>query len=293
MNGFYIESITNAVDYIENNLNKRITLAGISEASGLSKYHFHNIFMAYTGCKVFDAVTQLRLEKASELLTTTSKTVKDIAILCGFSDPAEFGKEFRRLFSISPSAFRKNRKLPVTYQPLKTMLTDSGVDYSEAKLISSKVAALDGFTIAYIRHNEAYAGDSALFIYLYNKLTTWAGSKDLLGSEQQNVVLYHHPEKIAEESRTRISIGISVPIDTKTSRDIGKINIDGGDYLVSRFSLRDEDYGKAWNRVYRDLLPELKLKPADGFSFELYPTNAKSDDRHSSIVDIYIPVIKT
>ena len=124
---------------------------------------------------------------------------------------------------------------------------------------------LEDFSIAYIRHSGAYSGDSSLFIYLYNKLTAWAASRDLLGPQQKNIVVYHDPVKITEESRSKISIGLSVPRDMETSRDIGKMNFNGGLYLICRFSLRDEDYRDAWNQVYRHWLPSYSLIPSEGF----------------------------
>ena len=286
MKGYYIESIKKAVSYIEENLNKKISLNGISEASGISKFHIHRLFQAFTGDTIYDIVKRLKVENAAALLSS-SKTIADIAKISGYSSAAELGHEFKNRFSKSPSAWRK-AKAAVPEHPLIKTLEDT----DEPKLLSMKIEKVDDFSIAYIRHTGAYAGDSALFIYLYNKLTAWAAAENLLSPEQQNVVIYHNPIHITEESRTKISIGISVPEDVKAGGDIGKMKLQGGEYLICRYSLHDEEYSSAWNRVYREFLPEKGLKLAEGFSFELYPSDVKAEDRYSAIVDIYVPVEK-
>ena len=294
MDDFYIEGIKKAVDYLEQNLNKKISLSGLSRVAGISKFHFHKVFRAYTGESVYDTIIRLRLENAAGLLLSSSKPVGEIARLSGFSDTENFSREFKTRFSLSPSAWRTAGKkgdpqIRIPHYPL--IQPDTSDD--KPKLVSSVVKKVNGFSIAYIRHTGAYSGDSALIIYLYNKLTAWAASKNLLSPEQQNVVIYHDPVHLTEESRVKISLGISVPEETKTGGDIGKMRLLGGDYLICRYNLRDEEYTGAWAQVYRKHLSEQNLKPADGFSFELYPTDTKSDDRHSAIVDIYVPVERT
>ena len=191
-----------------------------------------------------------------------------------------------------PSAWRKLKGGSVSAEPANNYsLIKSGEERPDSvKPVSTEIKKLEGFSIAYIRHTGAYAGDSALFIYLYNKLTAWAASEGLLSPDRQNIVVYHDPVKITEDPRKKISLGISVPEETKTGGDIGKMKLQGGEYLVCRYSLRDEQYNEAWNRLYRYSLPKHNLQPADGFPFELYPPNVKSDDKYSSIVDICVPV---
>ena len=292
MEEYFIEGIKKAVAYIDNNLNKKISLGELSDAAGISKFHFHKIFRAFTGESIYDTVIRLRLENSARLLNESSKPVGDIAARSGFTDTESFSSAFRNNFSMSPSAWRRKCKSSGqgTAIPQHSLITPGPEEVPN--LLSSVVRKVNGFSIAYIRHTGAYAGDSALIIYLYNKLTTWAGSRDLLNPEQQNVVIYHDPVFVTEDSRIKISLGISVPEDTRTGGDIGKMKLLGGNYLICRYNLRDEEYTGAWDQVYRKMLPELNLTPTDGFSFEMYPTDVKSDDRHSSIVDIYVPVEK-
>lgn len=51
-----------------------------------------------------------RLRHAATLISTTDMALKDIAIDCGFSDLNYFGKCFKSVYGMTPSAFRKEKK---------------------------------------------------------------------------------------------------------------------------------------------------------------------------------------
>ncbi|MBI9107342.1 MAG: AraC family transcriptional regulator [Spirochaetales bacterium] len=291
----YIEKINSTIDFIRNNLGRKLSLEEISDAAGLSKFHFHRIFHAFTDESLYETIVRLSIEKAAEtLLTDSSVSIANLALASGFEDATGFSAAFKKRFSISPSGWRKNKnktghqgELEAAYPAIRPGKKVDG----EVKALSFEIRKLDGFSIAFIRHTGAYAGDSSLFIYLYNKLTSWAASKNLLTPECENIVVYNDPTEITDDNRLRISLGISVPETTKTGGDFDKMQLQGGEYLVCRYRLRDDQYGTAWNQVYRYWLPKLGLLPADGHCFELYPNKIDNPDKYSSIVDICVPVI--
>lgn len=288
----YIEKVYAAVDYIREHPDQKISLDKISDIAGLSKYHLHRIFHAFTGESLYEAVIRISLESAAgKLLDSPSMKISAIAESFGFEDSASFSKAFKERFAISPSAWRKNPDrtgVGPAYPAIRSINKDNNLPDA----ILTETRKLNGFSIAYVRHSEAYAGDSSLFIYLYNKLTAWAASESVLTPECENIVVYHDPLEITDDTRLKISLGISVPESTETGGDIGKMKLQGGDYLVCRYKLRDDQYGKAWNEVYRKHLPELGLQPTDGYCFELYPNKVENPDKYSTIVDICVPVEK-
>ena len=54
-------------------------------------------------------LTAVRMERAAELLTTRSLTVRDVARRVGYRQPAQFAKAFRRHHGAAPSAYRAQR----------------------------------------------------------------------------------------------------------------------------------------------------------------------------------------
>jgi AraC-like DNA-binding protein len=54
-------------------------------------------------------LTAVRMERAAELLSSRSLTVRDVARRVGYRQPAQFAKAFRRHHGMSPSAYRMQR----------------------------------------------------------------------------------------------------------------------------------------------------------------------------------------
>jgi two-component system response regulator YesN len=47
------------------------------------------------------------MEKAEEMLKNSNKSIKDIAVECGFEDQNYFSKVFHKSYKKSPSEYRK------------------------------------------------------------------------------------------------------------------------------------------------------------------------------------------
>ena len=54
-------------------------------------------------------LTHVRIQKAKRLLISTSKSVKEIAEICGYSDQNYFSKVFLKRCGMTPTAFRKQK----------------------------------------------------------------------------------------------------------------------------------------------------------------------------------------
>ena len=68
-----------AIDYIHDHIGGALDLNSISQAAGLSAFHFARLFKAATGDSPFQFVTRTRMERAKELLRKTRLPVSDIA----------------------------------------------------------------------------------------------------------------------------------------------------------------------------------------------------------------------
>ncbi|MCM3171807.1 MULTISPECIES: AraC family transcriptional regulator [unclassified Paenibacillus] len=100
------EPIQRAVDFIENNYSRMISMDQLSEYVSLSKYHFIRRFSSSTGLTPGAYLTRVRTEKAMELLRGTNFSVETIAEHVGYSSGSYFIKAFRSLTGITPGDFR-------------------------------------------------------------------------------------------------------------------------------------------------------------------------------------------
>jgi AraC family transcriptional regulator len=105
----YEACIKKSIEYIENNLNKKIQLKELADKAFLSKYHFHRFFHSVVGEPVAEYIRKKRLEEAANELLTTENKIIDIALKYQFSNQESFTKAFKKLYGIPPKEFRKNK----------------------------------------------------------------------------------------------------------------------------------------------------------------------------------------
>lgn len=101
------ENIESAKAYIFNNLDKKITVQGLSSIAQMSPSHFSRVFKSQTGFSPYDYVLTARLNRAKELLQKTDMTISQIAEATGFNSEANFVYFFTGNAGISPGKFRK------------------------------------------------------------------------------------------------------------------------------------------------------------------------------------------
>ncbi|CAM1373347.1 AraC family transcriptional regulator [Tenacibaculum xiamenense] len=100
-----------AIDYVNANLNRTISLEELATVCFFSPYHFHRVFFGVTGETVFDCTNRLRLEKVAKLLKYSSNSISIISHECGFSSPSVLSRAFKLHFGVSPSVYRSSDKL--------------------------------------------------------------------------------------------------------------------------------------------------------------------------------------
>ncbi len=93
-------------DYICNNYNKDISLDDVSRAVNISPYYFSKIFKEGTGENFIEYLTNIRIEKAKELLSTTEYSMKEICTMCGYSDPNYFSRSFKKNVGVTPTEYK-------------------------------------------------------------------------------------------------------------------------------------------------------------------------------------------
>ncbi|WP_018641407.1 AraC family transcriptional regulator [Bradyrhizobium huanghuaihaiense] len=94
------------LDYIDNHFCRKIALADLAAAAGLSRMHFAAQFRAATGCRPHEFILRQRIRRAKDLLRNCEMTVVEIALAVGFQSQAHFTTTFRRFTGDTPSRWR-------------------------------------------------------------------------------------------------------------------------------------------------------------------------------------------
>ena len=102
-------SVEKAQEYIRTNFNNEdISLHAVSKFVNLSPTHFSAIFSKEVGKTFSEFLTEVRIEKAKELLLCTPKRSSEIAYEVGYSDPHYFSYAFKKMTGLSPREFRSS-----------------------------------------------------------------------------------------------------------------------------------------------------------------------------------------
>ncbi|AYV46499.1 AraC family transcriptional regulator [Caulobacter flavus] len=93
--------------YVDEGLDRRLTLAEAAEQVRLSPSHFSRCFRVSFGAPFSKHVTRRRLERARWLMMTTGQSLGQIALACGFADQAHFTRAFTNLTGGAPGRWRR------------------------------------------------------------------------------------------------------------------------------------------------------------------------------------------
>ena len=99
-----------AMTYINENLDKSLTLEEIARHAGFSRTYFSTLFASFNGLSPWEYITIRRIEQSKELLKDTDFSVLEVATRCGFSNLSNFNRKFSRITGMTPLAYRKKEK---------------------------------------------------------------------------------------------------------------------------------------------------------------------------------------
>lgn len=98
--------IEKALDYMNNNFDKHITLTAVSKIANMTEAPFSRFFKSKTGSNFVDSLNEIRISHATKMLIETSQMISEIAYQSGFNSMANFNKLFKRKKGLTPKEYR-------------------------------------------------------------------------------------------------------------------------------------------------------------------------------------------
>lgn len=84
-----------------------LSLSQVAEYVELNEKYFTNRFTKETGETFSSYLTALRMQKAKELLRTTSFKVYEISEMVGYHNVEHFNRVFKKMNKVTPASYRK------------------------------------------------------------------------------------------------------------------------------------------------------------------------------------------
>ncbi len=103
------KNIYQSLDYIHKNFSSKIKISTLAEIEHFSISHYMNMFHKCTGITPIQYITELRLNRACELLSQSDLSIGKISESVGYADQLYFSRIFRRNIGVTPSRYRKSR----------------------------------------------------------------------------------------------------------------------------------------------------------------------------------------
>ena len=126
------------------------------------------------------------------------------------------------------------------------------------------------------------------------KILNWGMGKGLVSFPKTDFLAVYHddPHKV-EEGKLRSDACITVPDGTKPEGEVHTMSIPGGLFAVAHVEIDQDEYGKAWDKLIGEWIPNSEYEPdypSDRLCYELYLNNPDEHPEKKHIVDICEPV---
>jgi len=103
----YSAPVRKGIDWIVRHYEQAYSLKELCATVGYSRSHYTRLFRRETGVPPVVWLNRYRIEQAKRLLTTTSKSVAEVAYAVAIADPNYFARLFRSLVGMTPREFRR------------------------------------------------------------------------------------------------------------------------------------------------------------------------------------------
>jgi len=278
--------------FINENLNKQISLKDLSDHSPFSKYHFHRMFSSYLGVSVSKYMQLQRLKKSAYQLSFRKHlSITDIAFDAGFENCESFSRAFKKILNQSPSKFRANSD----WQPW--LKVEQQLIKQQNKRVANKMTVQDKPTVNIVIFPETkiavleHRGSPTTLMLSVSKFITWRKSNQLSRKVSKTFnLLYDDPNHTNEED-FRFDICAQTQVDIKKN-PLGIVNktIPQSRCAVLRNIGSDNQLELKINYLYNTWLVENNEELLDFPCFLERVSFFPDVKEHEMITDIYLPL---
>jgi len=103
----WYDPIRKAIVYLNDHFAENVPVPLLAKIANYSVSRFRSLFSSLTQMSPAEYITNVRLNAAKTLLTTTDKRITDIAVETGFFDHSHFIRAFRASTGTTPARYRR------------------------------------------------------------------------------------------------------------------------------------------------------------------------------------------
>ena len=103
--------VKRVLEFIEENLDKKISLKIITEYCRIGRSRFCELFKKEIGMTFKAYLKRRKIEKAKKLLKDDSLSIKEVSYKVGYKSIPTFCNDFKRFTGLSPSEYRARYRI--------------------------------------------------------------------------------------------------------------------------------------------------------------------------------------
>lgn len=279
----WIETIENAIRFIEGNISEELTVSRIAAEVNTSAFYFQRGFSMLCGYTVGEYIRLRRLSLAgSELLTSDIKII-DLAMKYGYDSPDSFSKAFTRFHGCTPTDVRKGGANIKAFAPLHIKLTLDGGTVMEYRIEKKRA-----FKVMGVSKMFSYESANQDIPRFWNEAFVMAEPKPVLGMYG----VCFDEAMAGEQFRYMIA-------DDYTAEKAQAMNLDVQDipeHLWAIFPCKGAmplPLQEVNRRIFSEWLPTSQYEIAEGYNIEYYsdPVDFKAGMQDPEYyAEVWIPV---
>jgi AraC family transcriptional regulator len=257
---YYLQRINGVIDYIDENIGKKISLSDCAYHAMLSKFHFHRIFKDTTGETLNTYIKRLKMEKAHKLiLQDDSIAIKELSINLGYCSTANFSRDFHNFFGYSPTKAK--------HSPRKSIERIVFSDIAQQIIFKGIQSLPDQFAMC----KKITAGYHPEIIQpVFEELQRYA-SKGSLTINQFIGIRYDDPE-YTHNDKCKYDACLAInKLEARISNTPYIIKtLQGGKYAVFSFEGTKEQLLPAWDYISKEWITNNNYQPDDRPHRDIY-----------------------
>lgn len=295
----YIKRINIVLSFIDENLEKDLSLQTIANIAFYSPFHLHRLFKAITNETLNAYIIRKRVERTALMLIHNKEySIADIANKYGFKNDSTFSRTFKKIYGQSPIEFRKSNL--GNFSKIGKVNSNNGkTNFITEEYLCNinnlknwikmnaniEIKEMPTLNLAYVTQIGVNGIDEA-----FQRILKWAIPKGLLANKETNVCrVFHDSFKVTDADKVRMSIGILTNQELTADNEIGLAELEKGKNIVGRFIIEPKEFEKSWDSLFI-WMNENGYKKADRYPFEIYHNNMNEHPEKKCIVDLCIPI---
>ena len=100
------DELMKIIDYINCNFESDISLEKLANIAHMSPNYLCAAFKQMNGMTIWEYILIRRIDEAKKLLRSSTESILNIQLACGYRSSSNFNKTFKRLVGMSPSEYR-------------------------------------------------------------------------------------------------------------------------------------------------------------------------------------------